>query len=121
MSKSSQATKVPAQKTERPKTLTRADREAARIAEEKRAAHNARSRAWYAKKRAAAAALKAAPAPAPAAAPAAAPATPVRAPEGSLTKVELVGALKAALLILDDEQQRFGIRYALELAQKLEG
>lgn len=54
--------------------------------------------------------------------PAPAPAAP--APVESvvqLTKTELIGALKAALLNSTDETQRLGLRYALELARRLEG
>lgn len=39
----------------------------------------------------------------------------------TLSKAELIGGIKAALLIVVDESQREGLKYALQLAVKLEG
>ena len=90
---------------------SRQEREAARVEEEKAEARRAYSRARYARirdeKKAAAA---------PAARKAAAV---VAASAMTLSKTDMIGGLKAALLVVSDEQQKLGLQYALQLAQKL--
>lgn len=129
MSKS--AAKVPAKKsttTTRAKTLTPADARRQSKVEKEAAAHAAAQREKRLAYNKAYAARKKAERQAEAK-PAAAkgkPASPVAAPAAALddamtlSKVELVGAIKAAYLSAPNVQERLGLRIALQLALKLE-
>lgn len=100
-------------KAERGVALTPAQRTDLRELEARRVARNAYTKML--RERGAApktAAPKTAQAPAPTAA-------KVQGSAMVLSKADMVGGLKAALLVVTDEQQKLGLQYALQLAQKL--
>lgn len=100
----------------RAKTLAPRDRVSARKsaaereAEEKREKKRAASKRWYENKKNATTTTASTPQ----------AATPIaRASAPTLSKADLIGALKGALIVVSDEQQKLGLQFALKLAEKL--